>query len=55
MVLKFCSDFKDFLITTKKDNSSINKLLQNSAVSYFNKLKATLKQAYKDGYLKTDL
>ena len=30
-------------------------LSQNSVVSYFNKLKATLKQAYKDGYLLTDL
>lgn len=52
---KFCSDFKDFLLTTKKEKSTITKLSQNSAVSYFNKLKATLKQAYKDGYLKTDL
>ena len=30
-------------------------LSQNSALSYFNKVKATLKQAYKDGYLQTNL
>lgn len=29
--------------------------MQNSALSYFNKFKAALKQAYKDGYLRTDL
>ena len=36
--------------TRKKSNKS-NKvnLSQNSVVSYFNKFKATLKQAYKDG------
>jgi len=30
-------------------------LSQNSAVSYFGKLKAALKQAFKDGYLTTDI
>ncbi len=52
---KFCNDFKDYLLTTKSNKRSVTKLAQNSAVSYFNKLKATLKQAYKDGYLATDL
>lgn len=52
---KFCNDFKEYLLTTKSNKSSKVKLSQNSAVSYFNKLKATLKQAYKDGYLRRDL
>jgi integrase len=52
---KFCNDFKEYLLTTKSNKRSKTTLAQNSAVSYFNKLKATLKQAYKDGYLTTDL
>ncbi len=52
---KFCNEFKEYLLTTKSNKSSKTTLAQNSAVSYFNKLKATLKQAYKDGYLTTDL
>jgi integrase len=52
---KFCNEFKEYLLTTKSNKSSKTTLAQNSAVSYFNKLKATLKQAFKDGYLTTDL
>ena len=52
---KFCNDFKEYLLTTKSNKSNKTTLAQNSAVSYFNKLKATLKQAYKDGYLLTNL
>lgn len=52
---KFCNAFKDYLLTTKSNKSSKTTLSQNSAFSYFNKLKATLKQAYKDGYLQADL
>lgn len=52
---KFCNAFKDYLLTTKSNKSNKTTLAQNSAVSYFNKLKATLKQAYKDGYLQSDL
>lgn len=48
----FCNDFKEYLLTTKSNKVTLS---QNSAVSYFNKLKATLKQAYKDGYLQKDL
>ncbi len=51
----FCSGFKEFLLTSKSNRSSKTTLSQNSAVSYFNKLKAALKQAYKDGYLQTNL
>ena len=52
---KFCNEFKEYLLTTKSNKSSKTTLAQNSAVSYFNKLKAALKQAFKDGYLTTDL
>jgi len=52
---RFCNDFKEYLLTTKSNKSSKKALAQNSAVSYFNKLKAALKQAYKDGYLTIDL
>ena len=51
----FCNEFKEYLLNTKSKKSSKATLSQNSAVSYFNKLKASLKQAYKDGYLATDL
>jgi len=52
---KFCNEFKEYLLTTKSNKSDKVTLAQNSALSYFNKLKATLKQAYKDGYLPSDL
>ncbi len=51
----FLEDFKEYLLTTKSNKSSKTTLSQNSAVSYFNKVKATLKQAYKDGILQTNL
>jgi integrase len=50
----FCNEFKEYLLTTKSNKSSKKNLAQNSAVSYFNKLKATMKQAFKDGYLQID-
>jgi integrase len=52
---RFLEDFKDYLLTTKSNKSNKVTLAQNSAVSYFNKVKATLKQAYKDGLLPFDL
>jgi integrase len=52
---KFCNEFKDHLRTTKSNKSDKAALSQNSVVSYFNKFKAALKQAYKDGYLSFDL
>jgi integrase len=52
---KFCNEFKEYLLTTKSNKSSKVTLTQNSAVSYFNKVKATLKQAFKDGHLPNDL
>ena len=48
-------DFKEYLLSTKSTKSDKTTLARNSAVSYFNKLKAALRQAYKDGILQTDL
>lgn len=52
---KFLEDFKEYLLTTKSKKSDKTTLSQNSAHSYFNKVKAALRQAYKDGILQTDL
>ncbi|MCK3686159.1 site-specific integrase [Maribellus sp. YY47] len=52
---RFLEDFKEYLLTTKSTRSEKTTLSTNSAVSYFNKVKAALKQAYKDGILQTDL
>ena len=52
---KFLEDFKEYLLTTKSNRSNKTTLSQNSAVSYFNKVKAAMKQAYKDGILQYDL
>lgn len=52
---KFLEDFKEYLLSTKSKKSDKTTLSQNSAVSYFNKVKAALKQAYKDDILQTDL
>ena len=50
-----CDDFKEYLLTAKSIRSDKTTLSQNTASSYFNKLKAALKQAYKDKYLQYDL
>ncbi len=52
---KNLEDFKEYLLDTQSKKSSKSKLSQNSAVSYFNKIKATLKQAYQDDILQYDL
>jgi len=52
---KFCNDFRDYISNVPSKHSSTATLAQNSALAYFNKFKAALKQAYKDGYLQYDL
>jgi integrase len=51
----FCENFKQYLLTTKSNRSSKANLSKNSASSYFNKFKASLKQAYNDGKLVEEL
>ncbi len=53
--LKFCESYRDYLLTCKSKRSNDKKLANNTALSYFNKFKATLKQAFKDEILKEDL
>ena len=52
---RFCEDFKEFLLNTKSIKSIKTKLKRNSAVSYFNKFKAALREAFNDGLLIYDL
>ncbi len=52
---KFCNDFKDYLLTIKRPTSDKPNLSQNTALAYFNKFKAALKQAYKDELMQKDL
>ncbi|MEQ1586546.1 MAG: site-specific integrase [Cyclobacteriaceae bacterium] len=52
---KFCNDYKEFLLTTPSIKSSKARLSQNAALSYFNKFKAALKQAFKDGLIQINL
>lgn len=51
----FIEDFKEYLLSANRINSETTKISQNTALSYFNKVKATLRQAYRDGYLQEDL
>jgi len=48
-------DFKEFLLSVKSIKSDKVKLSRNSAVSYFNKVKASLKQAFQDDLLQIDI
>jgi len=53
---KLCNDYRDYLKSAisihKKESTPLS---INTTVSYFNKLKATLRQAYDDGLILTDL
>lgn len=53
--VRLCNDFKEYLAKTPTNKSKDFKLSQNSCVSYFNKFKHCLKQAYKDGLLSHDI
>ena len=48
-------EYRDFMLQAKSRRNPKKKLANNSAQSYFNKLKATLKQAFKDGLLQQDI
>lgn len=52
---KFCNDYKEYLVNAKSKRSNSTTIAQNTAHSYFNKFKATLKQAFKDNLLPFDL
>ncbi len=48
-------DFRDYILKAKSVRNNDNPLSQNTALSYFNKVKATLRKAYKKGLLQTDV
>jgi integrase len=52
---KFCLDFKDFLLNSPTLRSNKANLSQNTALAYFNKFKAALKQAFEDKLLADNL
>jgi integrase len=52
---KKLNDLKEYLLTTKSNKSDKVLLATNSAVSYFNKVKAAVKQSFQDGIISYDL
>ncbi len=52
---KFCNDYREFLLHTPSIKSVKAKLSQNAALAYFNKFKAAIKQAFKDGLISINL
>lgn len=48
-------DYKEYLLKAKNRRDTGNTLARNTALSYHNKLKTTLKRAYKEGKLRTDI
>lgn len=52
---KICNDYRDYLLTTKSFKSKNKNLSHNTSLSYYNKFKVVLKQAYRYGYLQIDL
>ncbi|MCC9019788.1 site-specific integrase [Flavobacterium lipolyticum] len=49
------NDFKEYLLKAKSRRNTGETLSQNTALSYHNKLKTTLKRAYKEGKLRNDI
>ena len=52
---QFCNRFRHYLLTAPSNRAKNQPLSQNSVASYFSKFKASLKKAYKSGYLLADL
>jgi integrase len=48
-------DFREYILKAKSIRRKNQFLAQNTALSYFNKIKATLRKAYKKGLLQTDV
>lgn len=51
----FLNDLKEYLQTTNNLRHNNKPLTQNSSSSYFNKIKSSLRDAFRDGKLKTDI
>lgn len=48
-------DFRDYLLKAKSMRKNKKQLSRNTALSYYNKIKTTLKGAYREDKLKTDI
>ncbi|MDV6167103.1 site-specific integrase [Flavobacterium sp. DG1-102-2] len=55
LTISFVDDYRDYLLTAKNRRNGDKTIARNTALSYFNKLKATLKKAYKEGLLQRDI
>lgn len=53
--ISLMEDYKDYLLTAKSLRDNGKTLSRNTALSYQNKLRTTLKKAYKEGKLRTDI
>ena len=53
--IKFCEDFKAFLLNAPRGGNKNGILSQNSASTYFSVFKAALKQAFIDDFFTTDI
>lgn len=52
---RFCHSFKEYLLTTKNHRSGGDKLTKNTAAVYFSKLKTAINEAFKEGYLASNI
>jgi len=55
ITIQLIEDFRLYLLRAQSKRNHGKKLSNNSALSYFNKVKATLKNAYKEGKLRSDI
>ena len=55
ITVSLVEDFKSYILLAKSKRNPEKTLANNTALSYFNKVKATLKQAYKEGKLRADI
>ena len=55
MTVSLIEDYRDYLIKAKSLRKNKKQLSRNTALSYYNKIKTTLKAAYKEDKLKKDI
>lgn len=55
LTVSFIEGFRDYLLSAPSVRSKTHKISRNTASSYYLKFKAALKQAYKEGFIKSDL
>ncbi len=55
ITIHLIDDYRAYLLTAKNRRDSTKTIARNTALSYFNKLKTTLKKAYKEGLLQRDV